>query len=478
MHDSKSTSYNRIVDMSDVQSNADYDFCIVFPAEDGTFTEKGKHYVRSLRKLGFEMYAYSGVREGKEIFVLLRTPLSKLRAYADIIDFKMKLDGTVAQHLIEKGDQEHNIAPVVIADKRDITPLHPYEHIYAKYSRKVPESLYAREEGAEHPFNDIIRLKLSAMLLESRVEGAQNLKIRRYIRSGWLLGCYPLHDQAKKDAIWAEWREYPRKPLPLTRFKDYFGEKNGLYFAFMQHFVNFLAIPAIVGVPLQVAVFVTGDYSGTDSACAVVVSLPYRTYIRCSHSPLPALFLAVHRALGRVHARGEPSRCRDCPVVSYQMLADTVCTYHYCCISSGSARRSGWRWSGAPSTSRPTRWTGRVSTLPLALAHNLTDTDTPAAAAAAVSRRLPRSGDRLRDRRVQGAALPQQHAPDLRGAECGHRGLPDRAGGGRRGVHLRHPLHDHRGRGARQCAARGVGGQRGADPDHELHLLLHRQRAV
>lgn len=248
--------------MSSVQSNSEYDFCIVFPTEKGNFTEKGKRYIQSLKKLGYELYAYSGVRENKEIFVLLRTPLPKLRAYADIIDFKMKLDGSVAQDLMEKGDKECNIAPVVIADKREITPLHPYEHIYAKYSRKVLELLYAREEGMEHPFSDLVRLKLSALLLESRVDGAQNLKIRRYIRSGWLLGCYPLHDQKKKDEIWGEWRQYPRKPLPLTLYKEYFGEKNALYFAFMQHFVSFLMLPALIGIPLQIAVFATGDYSG------------------------------------------------------------------------------------------------------------------------------------------------------------------------------------------------------------------------
>lgn len=250
-----------IPNMASEESNTHYDFCIVFPAENGEFNAKGKHYIHSLKKLGFDMYAYHGVRENQEIFVLLRTPLAKLRAYADIIDFKMKLDEAMVQYLLEKGDNEAKIAPVTIQHRPDIVPYMPYEHIYGKYSRKVAEALYLREEGYEHPFSDVVRLKLSALILESRVDGAQNLKIRRYIRSGWLLGCYPLHDKAKKDAIWQEWSNYPFAPLPLNLYKDYFGEKNAMYFAFMQHFVSFLAIPAVVGIPLQVAVFVTGDYS-------------------------------------------------------------------------------------------------------------------------------------------------------------------------------------------------------------------------
>lgn len=247
--------------MSTQESNSEYDFCIVFPAENGDFTAKGKGYVHSLRKLGFDMYAYSGVREDKEIFVLLRTPMNKVRAYADIIDFKMKLDGDVVKRLLENGDSEANIAPVDIKHRPDITHYKPTEHIYAKYSRKVNESLYYREDGQEHPFSDVVRLKLSNLILESRVDGGQNLKIRRYLRSKWLLGCYPLHDKRKKDAIWAEWRQYPRVSLPLNLYKDYFGEKNAMYFAFMEHFVQFLAIPAVVGVPFQIAVFALDNYS-------------------------------------------------------------------------------------------------------------------------------------------------------------------------------------------------------------------------
>jgi len=247
--------------MSTEESNAQYDFCIVFPAENGDFNAKGKGYIQSLKRLGYDMYAYSGVREDKEIFVLIRTPLTKLRAYADIIDFKMKLDGPTVQKLLEAGNAEENIAPVDIKHRPDITHYHPYEHIYGKYSRQAPESLYAREDGEEDPFSDVVRLKLSALILESRVDGGQNLKIRRYLRSKWLLGCYPLHDKKKKDAIWADWRRYPYIPLPLHQYKEYFGEKNAMYFAFMEHFVQFLAIPAIVGIPLQIAVFATNNYS-------------------------------------------------------------------------------------------------------------------------------------------------------------------------------------------------------------------------
>jgi hypothetical protein len=251
--------------LSNSESNADYDFCIVFPAENKNFTARGQGYITTLKRLGFEMYAYFGVREDKEIFVLLRTPLPKLRAYADIIDFKMHLNPNAVEEFLRRGDAEANIAPVEIQHRPDITPIHPHDFIYAKYSRKAPEILYDRSPGEENPFSDLVRLKLSALILESRVGNAQNLKLRRYIRNGWLLGCYPLHDKVKKDAIWAAWHHFPFKPLPLDLFKEYYGEKVALYMAFMEHFILFLSIPAFVGIPLQIAVFAMNDYSGKNS---------------------------------------------------------------------------------------------------------------------------------------------------------------------------------------------------------------------
>ena len=342
--------------MSTQESNADYDFCIVFPAENGGFTAKGKGYIFSLKKLGFQMYAYSGVREDKEIFVLLRTPLPKLRAYADIIDFRMRLDSSVIQHLLEKGDNEANIAPVEIKHRPDITPYEPYQHIFAKYSRKVVESLYAREEGQEDPFCDVVRLKLSSLILESRVDGSQNLKIRRYLRSKWLLGCYPLHDKVKKDAIWAEWRQYPRKALPLTLYKDYFGEKNAMYFAFMEHFVQFLAIPAVVGIPLQIAVFATGNYSA-----------PFLPYFSFFIALWAVCMLEVNDACQRENVTNINSivlvmvvyiQC----IQSYNryLFLSLVCDI-FLCDSSGSVKRRAWRWSGAPLTSRARRSTAQVN---------------------------------------------------------------------------------------------------------------------
>ena len=43
--------------------------------------------------------------------------------------------------------------------------------------------------------------------------------------------------------------------------QEYFGEKIGLYFRFVQHYTHWLLILAVIGVPLQLYEFIVNDYS-------------------------------------------------------------------------------------------------------------------------------------------------------------------------------------------------------------------------
>lgn len=240
---------------------SNYDFCVVFPAEKGDFTERGKGYVEKFIKLGYEIFVYKNLRKDSEIVVLLRVPLEKLRAYADNIDLVMMLDPKEVEDQLAAGEAACRIEPVTIAHRPDITPYLPHQYIYGKYSRKIDEKLYWKEDGESHPFRELIRLKLAALILESRVQGSQNLKIRRYLRNGWLKAVFPLHDRQKTELLEYKMNQYPKQKLPLDDIKEYFGEKIALYFAFTEHSAKWLLFPAIIGLPLQVAVFAMNDYN-------------------------------------------------------------------------------------------------------------------------------------------------------------------------------------------------------------------------
>jgi hypothetical protein len=237
--------------ISSVDSNwvrdlaSEYQYCLVFPAENGDFTKRGVGYLETLRKLGFELFIYKNINPQKEIFVLLRIPLEKLRAFADARDYIMLLDANEVEDQLSAGDPEHNIEPVHISHMPDVTRYRPYEKIFGKYSRLIDEKLYYREPNMAHPFREVVALKLAALLIETRPGQSENLKIRRYLRSKWLLACFPLHNRSKTEDLEKKWSLYPSQKLPLHDLKEYFGEKIGLYFAFMEHYTTFLLIPAV-----------------------------------------------------------------------------------------------------------------------------------------------------------------------------------------------------------------------------------------
>lgn len=239
----------------------EYDFCIVLPLENGFMTARGTGYLNSLTAFGFESYVYIGVEQDTEAVVLLRAPLDLLRSFADKVDFKLLLNPTEIQRRLENGDAEHGIAPVSIADCPDVTHYKPYQYIYGKYSRNTDESLYWREVEADHPFRELIRLKLSALIMSSRSGRSENIKIRRCLQMGWMKACFPLHNQEQVDMLRLKWKGFPWQRPPLDDMKEYFGEKVALYYVFMHHFMLFLTIPAVVGIPLQLVVFSTNDYS-------------------------------------------------------------------------------------------------------------------------------------------------------------------------------------------------------------------------
>lgn len=243
-----------------------YEFCMIFPSLKGVITESGKVMVQSLFALGFELKFYRGINES-EVVVLLRVPMSVARDYAEESEMDVLLDEYIAERMLQHGDAGNKISPVVIEHRAEITPFRPCQFIYAPYHSQL-EHLYQvkrKEDGSPmHPFKELLKLKICAMLLQSRLpDGSGGLHIRQAISENKLLACFPLHNPANVQALNVLWDKYPYDPLPLDEIKEYFGEKVGLYFAFADHLTEALVYPALVGIPLQFYVFMADSLSGT-----------------------------------------------------------------------------------------------------------------------------------------------------------------------------------------------------------------------
>lgn len=268
------SKYSLIDDaMGDLAS--EFEFCMVFPAVKSNFTERGKAVVIFLMKLGLELFIYRA-RDGDEIFVLGRMPLEVVREFAETYEYYLMLDPAQAQAQLERGDQERSIAPVSIEHRPDICHLLPYEYIYVPYHSRR-EELYAKQadpnafgsvggSGRDHPFRELHRLKLTAMLLQSSTDNT-TLALRRLIQEKHIIDCFPLHNHSTVSLLHSQWSMFPIQKLPILGIKEYFGEKIGLYFAFAEHLSGSLFAPVVLGIPLQVGVVLWGSQIGKYKRC-------------------------------------------------------------------------------------------------------------------------------------------------------------------------------------------------------------------
>eukprot|EP00607_Mallomonas_marina_P002350 CAMPEP_0182425280 /NCGR_PEP_ID=MMETSP1167-20130531/11642_1 /TAXON_ID=2988 /ORGANISM="Mallomonas Sp, Strain CCMP3275" /LENGTH=733 /DNA_ID=CAMNT_0024605807 /DNA_START=65 /DNA_END=2266 /DNA_ORIENTATION=- len=257
-----------------------YDFCMVLNGGDCDGLDKfGKEAVTILTRTGLDLFIFKATeRPGRKkhpdkkkfpaVFVLIRAPDEVLRVFSDKVDFPLLLDPIEVEKECKKGDELHHIAPFNIRYEPLESQVQPYQYIYGTYKYQstdgVKESLYWRPAGDPSPFREIVRLKLTYMLVEERPEdGSTPIRILKDIIDKNIITFFPLHnmrvlpDLEKKMMNWTQlpWKE------PLEYMKEYFGEKIGLYFKFMSHLNTWLLIPATLGLGAQIIVFYYNDFS-------------------------------------------------------------------------------------------------------------------------------------------------------------------------------------------------------------------------
>lgn len=239
-----------------------FDYVMVFPLnKDKTQTPHCKFCIDHMLEADFQVYTYLSVQEDK-LFVLITVPISILEKFADIIQYVLLLDETVVRERIEAGNVEKRIAPRKINEELDITTLRPYQYIYCKYELEDPD-LYAKDSVEGVILTEMIRLRLIYYLLQApRRQGGCDIKIRQYLHHQHILAFYPLHEEKgitlTDDLLSASTLSWNQ---PIERIRSYFGEDIALFNAFSSHFAMYLIVPAIVGIALQIVVWIQGNFS-------------------------------------------------------------------------------------------------------------------------------------------------------------------------------------------------------------------------
>lgn len=255
------------VGLSSIRDHAsNYDYCMILPSDmdhNAELAASSVEIIHSLKAQAFDVFIYRAVLSSNFI-VLIKCQLHRLRAFATFINYPMLLDPQRLKDECTKGNIRYNIRSFDIAHRPDITKIPPYDHIFVKYSDIVDENLYwkSQAEKVDHPFRELIRLKLIPQIIESKSNRKHGVSIGDSIRNGKILGFFPLHNQEKLNHILKSVQNYPFQRLNIDEIKEYLGEKIALHFAFIEHVASFMLIPALIGIPLQIVVYVQNNYSG------------------------------------------------------------------------------------------------------------------------------------------------------------------------------------------------------------------------
>lgn len=283
-----------------------FDYCIMFRVhedEDSDDPDAGLTNAERTWKFGdiLERLDHAGIEtkqffscQRDEIYVKIRAKPERLRAEASRINYRLQLDPDRLRQKCNVGKKTtkgYVWKPIrYIEDKRfSMTRISPFNFIYAAYeSEPYREDMYRKYEmdfGHLHVFRPVdrfvfiwsffmrysfrsnlfsfrikfVRINLIVSILQAKrdTQGGAELNIALMLKQKALLAAFPLHDYSQLKLLQQRWLNLCGMPWrqPLDEVMSYFGERIGLYFLYLQHYVTFLMVPAFVGAVAYIGRF-------------------------------------------------------------------------------------------------------------------------------------------------------------------------------------------------------------------------------
>ncbi|XP_014009011.1 anoctamin-6 [Salmo salar] len=261
------------------------DFVLVYEDEDMKEIDKNRmfqkrkqrreYFEASLMKMGMELEAARSVVDEKLLFVKVHMPWDMLCTYAEVLHIKLP---------IQPNDLSTTSSPFNFLSC--ITKhFYPSEDLIAKeteyftapFEKDRLEYFYVKDRDLF--FTPSMRSRMAYYILSrAPYEVRGNIKkfgVTKLLDGGVYKAAYPLHDcrfnvRSKEDEcpnerylLYNEWAHpksfYKMQPLDLIR--KYYGEKIGIYFAWLGFYTAMLALAAIVGLGCFIYGYTTQETS-------------------------------------------------------------------------------------------------------------------------------------------------------------------------------------------------------------------------
>nr|XP_009687515.1 PREDICTED: anoctamin-6 [Struthio camelus australis] len=245
------------------------DFVLVYEDESKKMTHKRSDRRKQKRKRqvyesnlinnGLQLEATRSVLDEKLIFVKVHAPWEVLCTYAEVMHIKLPLQ----PNDLKTRDSAFNwFSRLFRVDENIIKP--EQEFFTAPFEKEHLSNFYIQDKDTF--FNPATRSRIVHFIL-SRVEYATKNNVKKFginklLDAGIYKAAFPLHDSSfrhlstdpdcpsERYLLYKEWA-HPKnifKLQPLDFIRKYYGEKIGIYFAWLGFYTNMLIVAAVVGV--------------------------------------------------------------------------------------------------------------------------------------------------------------------------------------------------------------------------------------
>lgn len=235
--------------------------------------KKRRAYESNLICDGLELEATRSVMDDKLVFVKVHAPWEVLCTYAEIMHIKLPLKPNDLKSRDSAFGNFNWFTRFLQVKESIIKP--EQEFFTAPFEKSRMNDFYIHDRDSF--FNPATRSRIVYFIL-SRVQYQVTDKVKKFgisklVSSGIYKAAFPLHDcnfnresedpscPSERYLLYREWA-HPRsiyKKQPLDLIRKYYGEKIGIYFAWLGYYTKMLLLAAVVGVACFLYGFLNQD---------------------------------------------------------------------------------------------------------------------------------------------------------------------------------------------------------------------------
>ncbi|XP_053800352.1 anoctamin-5 isoform X7 [Vidua chalybeata] len=224
--------------------------------------ERRKEFESNLQKAGLELETEDKKEseDGKIFFVKIHAPWEVLITYAEVLNIKVPIRENDIPPMVEN-PLDCVLFPLRLPEK----VMHPEPDYFTAPFSKDKQELYLINDESTF-FSPSMRNRIVNYILTrcpyGTEEGKKKFGIKRLLNNGTYTAAYPLHDcqywkkasdpncDSERYTLYMEWARFLRfyKEQPLVLIRKYYGEKIGIYFAWLGFYTEMLFLAAVVGL--------------------------------------------------------------------------------------------------------------------------------------------------------------------------------------------------------------------------------------